>query len=1542
MYPYAVRFAGMIKLYLAVIAVFMVETTVAQLNLPYEQRFAVPGFPSGWTVQNSGITATIWSVDYGSGAGGGTCEAIAGSANQTGISRLVLPALFTTGLSELRFTFRYNIRTYHSAGLIFKIQSSSDAVNWADENFLFSSVQETTNSTYRSLTIKSNLGNITYLAFVMQGDHSDFINWNIDDVFVGEFTAQANCPGFQKPDNGQTNVPLIGSITWRSGLYAMGNTFFFGTDNPPTNIVNGLDMGLEQQYNYAPLLPNTQYRYKILTYNNMGVKPYCSNYIFTTTPALTLPFTDSFPGNSIPSYWVQQAVGEVDKPPQWGIWYYNEAGGTNHELACEDNFAKGLTRIISPPLNTSGLSEINLKFNHKIKSLKAGLIFKIQTSSDGINWTDEQSWSSATGSIDPEIFSLGIHHNLGNYTFICFTVEGDFSVFEGWYIDNVVITPVTGPPACVSQVTPADSSSGIAPGTDLSWSPVQSASGYRFFLGTDNPPFNVYDDIDVGNKCKVDFSILQPGQTYYWSIVPYNQSGSATGCPVRAFTTVQAQSVPYSEDFSATVLPQGWLEQWTGLVDSSIWNITTIMGPLSPFAVIAEGEHQHERGISRLILPPIDTGSGYNLNLAFKYHFNTYDTGLVVKIQSSHDCRNWVTENWIKTTEGNDNIVYSQAAQVLVPANTSGPTYLAFVVEGNHDSFISWIIDSVRVQGIDTIPGCNASPSPPDLGTGIALNTTLAWSKNAEAMGYRLYLGTDNPPANILNGIDLGPDTSWHESLLASATQYYWKVVPYNNAGNADNCLVWSFSTSGPLSLPFTESFNSSAFPAYWSMEQYGNRIIWTHDKYNTPTGIKGQMKAKRISNFWFNSGVSRLVSPPLNTAGLTGLTLSFRHTFEDSENGVWIKVQSSADGLNWTDETWYHRGGDGIIEDDSITVSIGQNVGNITFIAFTLEGGLSSFYEWYIDDITVTAGTSIPGCTAYLYPPDGLNDAAERVKLSWEKNPLATSYKLFLGTDNPPTNLISNLTTGVINEYYPGPLEPGEQYFWQVIPQTPEGSPDNCSIQSFTVTGLKNLPFTDTFNTSFFPAGWWQEHNGGVIQDIWSISNTNLAGEMAPELSATGYNAYGTTRLVTPPLNTANCEYITLKFKQRYHPYYYDACMYIQSSTDGNNWTSETMLFTGGDNMSFPATISVKITHNLGAKTYLAVTTIGNHITIDFWRIDNIEVMPPTVVASPEIFTMSAPNLFCQGSAGVTVALSGSQLEAEYSLYKGTAMVGTPVAGTGLPLTWPGQTAGTYLIVAKYSGTYAMMTGGKQILTAAKPLPNAGPDVTISTGQSAQLECTVTAGAAPFTYNWTPITGLNDPAIANPLASPAITTSYSVSVTDANSCSNSDTVMVTVNAGGFSINGNLVYEGPLASPLTNCQVELIRDGITEQTDTTDSGGNFAFHGVSPGEYSFHITISKNWGGGNAVDGLLITQHFVELIQLTGLKLQAADVFNLGSINSIDALTVLRRFVGLINSFEIADWIIENPTVIVSTSNVTVQIKTLCAGDVNTSYEPPQ
>jgi hypothetical protein len=111
-------------------------------------------------------------------------------------------------------------------------------------------------------------------------------------------------------------------------------------------------------------------------------------------------------------------------------------------------------------------------------------------------------------------------------------------------------------------------------------------------------------------------------------------------------------------------------------------------------------------------------------------------------------------------------------------------------------------------------------------------------------------------------------------------------------------------------------------------------------------------------------------------------------------------------------------------------------------------------------------------------------------------------------------------------------------------------------------------------------------------------------------------------------------------------------------------------------------------------------------------------------------------------------------------------------------PTASPRSTTVYTLSVTNASGC----TSSDTVSVTVLPIPSidAGADVTICTGDSAQLKAT---GAT--IYHWNPVTGLSCVDCANPVARPIVTTMYRVTTVGANGCSASDSVLVTVIGAG-------------------------------------------------------------------------------------------------------------------------------------------------------------
>jgi hypothetical protein len=156
------------------------------------------------------------------------------------------------------------------------------------------------------------------------------------------------------------------------------------------------------------------------------------------------------------------------------------------------------------------------------------------------------------------------------------------------------------------------------------------------------------------------------------------------------------------------------------------------------------------------------------------------------------------------------------------------------------------------------------------------------------------------------------------------------------------------------------------------------------------------------------------------------------------------------------------------------------------------------------------------------------------------------------------------------------------------------------------------------------------------------------------------------------------------------------------------------------------------------------------------------------------------------------------------------------------------------------------------------------------------------------------------------------------------------------------SISGIIHYDNAINTPMNNSLVVLKQGNDTLFETMTDEQGHFSFPVVPNGTYVIEHEESKTWGGVNATDAQNIVRHFAGTIQLTGIRRTGADVDHSQYVNSSDALSVAKRFVGLTNSFVSGDWVNQTGNIVIDGVNIpsVISLQALCFGDVDGSYNP--
>ncbi|MCS7073885.1 MAG: hypothetical protein NZ108_05410, partial [Bacteroidia bacterium] len=213
------------------------------------------------------------------------------------------------------------------------------------------------------------------------------------------------------------------------------------------------------------------------------------------------------------------------------------------------------------------------------------------------------------------------------------------------------------------------------------------------------------------------------------------------------------------------------------------------------------------------------------------------------------------------------------------------------------------------------------------------------------------------------------------------------------------------------------------------------------------------------------------------------------------------------------------------------------------------------------------------------------------------------------------------------------------------------------------------------------------------------------------------------------------------------------------------------------------------------------------------------------TVVGTSVAGCVSAPTTYAVSVVNqVQATISGN-----LTICQGQSTTLTANVATSYSWSPGGQTTQSITVSPTTTTTYTVniVAAGCPGLPATavvtvNPLPvaNAGADVAYCTGSSAQIGTPALAG---HTYSWSPATGLSSTSVAQPIVNftntgtTPIQRVYTVTVTGPNGCTNTDSVVVTIN--------------PLPVPTINGNTTICRGNST--TLTASSGVSWLWTGGS-------------------------------------------------------------------------------------------------------------
>jgi hypothetical protein len=186
--------------------------------------------------------------------------------------------------------------------------------------------------------------------------------------------------------------------------------------------------------------------------------------------------------------------------------------------------------------------------------------------------------------------------------------------------------------------------------------------------------------------------------------------------------------------------------------------------------------------------------------------------------------------------------------------------------------------------------------------------------------------------------------------------RWYWTVEAVNDDGSAVVEPPHSFEIMADprVNIPYAQDFGTAGtWPLNWTQTYSGgissNR--WSLSNTSNAGGTAYEMMASWASG----TGISRLITPPINTEGITNFAVNFNTYYNDYAAGITAKVQYSFDLNTWYDASWSIISGGGDVTGNQTALITGLTNQPTTYIAWTLDGNHYQFDYWYIDDVAIS-----------------------------------------------------------------------------------------------------------------------------------------------------------------------------------------------------------------------------------------------------------------------------------------------------------------------------------------------------------------------------------------------------------------------------------------------------------------------------------------------------------------------------------------------------------------------------------------------------------
>lgn len=599
---------------------------------------------------------------------------------------------------------------------------------------------------------------------------------------------------------------------------------------------------------------------------------------------------------------------------------------------------------------------------------------------------------------------------------------------------NDISLGANGVPTCAVMINPLNNAIEVPINSGIEWESDSGACGYILNVGTSPGANDLLADEDVGNITAYNFeNDLPSNQQVYVRITPYFIDGTQLNCEEETFLTNNELKLP---------------------------DCTTILQPTSgSFAVPV---------FTNILWQAANGADGYKLKIG-----SQPGTGDIYDLDVG------------ETTSFNPPVNFDQEQTYYVsitPYNTKGVA-------------INCSVENFSTAGDGAFLSCTIMTRPLDQSVNVAVNSSLEWARVANAIGYRLTVGTTELGSEIFTG-DVGSNTTFDfTSALPPDQLIYVTVVPYDINGDAQSCVTESFTTAPVIpkpdctSLLFPEAGSREVNPAVniaWNGAPRatgyvlevgtspGVYTVFSEDvglrtSFNFPTPLPtGSPIYIRIVPYNDEGSpedcieqsfsTSQPVIPsctnllvPLSGEDDVSVSTNLSWDFVSSATGYILNVGTSEGNPDIFSEdvgavTFYNLD-DNLPESTTIYVRI---------IAYNEEGEASACFA---ETFTTDSASEIPDCTQLLAPMNNETDVNVLSNFAWGAVDNSEGYLLQIGTSSGASDIFDGDVGEPNNFDYDGVLPEDTQIYVRITPYNAVGEAISCTEDVFTTGSPLALP---------------------------------------------------------------------------------------------------------------------------------------------------------------------------------------------------------------------------------------------------------------------------------------------------------------------------------------------------------------------------------------------------------------------------------------------------------------------------------------------------